>query len=148
MFLTRWEPYGNFSAVPKSLFSEIDKLFNGSWDDGVMKVKAWSPRVDIYEETDKVVLKAELPGIEPKDVDIHIDENTLYLKGERKIDSEVKEENLYRMERAYGTFGRSFALPISVESEKVLAEYKDGVLKITLPKREKSKSKQIKVAVK
>ncbi len=148
MLLTRWEPFRNLPAVPKSLFPDIDKLFNGFWDERVLEPRAWTPRVDIYEDADKVVLKAELPGIEPKDVDIHIDENTLYLKGERKIDSEVNEENLHRVERAYGTFARTFTLPTSVESEKVSAEYKDGVLKVTLPKREESKPKQIKVAAK
>jgi len=93
------------------------------------------------------VLKAELPGIDSKDVDIRLENNVLTLRGERKFDEEVKRDNYHRVERAYGTFTRSFTLPTVVDQEKIKAEYKDGVLRVTLPKREEAKPKQISIAV-
>jgi HSP20 family protein len=93
------------------------------------------------------VLKAELPGVDPKDVDIRIENNVLTISGERKFDSEVKKENYHRVERAYGTFTRSFTLPTMVDSGAVKAEFKDGVLRVTLPKREEAKPKQIQINV-
>ncbi len=103
--------------------------------------------MDIYENGDNLVLKAELPGINPDDVEVRVEDNTLYLKGERKFEKEVKEENYHRVERAYGTFARTFSLPNSIDSEKVAANYKDGVLTLTLPKREEAKPKTIKINV-
>jgi HSP20 family protein len=96
----------------------------------------WAPSVDIFE-----------PGIEPKDVDVRVENNVLTLRGERKFESEVKREKYHRVERAYGTFSRSFTLPSVVDTEKIKAEYKDGVLQVTLPQREESKPKQIQVSV-
>ena len=107
----------------------------------------WLPAVDIYEDEQAIVLKADLPEIDPKNVDIRVEDNTLFLKGERKFEKEVKEENFHRVERAYGSFARSFALPHTVAADKIVAEYKNGVLKITMPKREESKPKQIQVSV-
>jgi HSP20 family protein len=94
-----------------------------------------------------VVLKAELPGVDPKDVDIRIENNVLTLSGERKLDTEVQRENYHRVERAYGSFTRSFTLPSSVDTGNVKADFKDGVLRITLPKREEAKPKQIQINV-
>jgi HSP20 family protein len=108
---------------------------------------AWAPAVDIYEEEANIVLKAELPGVDPKDVDVRVENNVLTLRGERKVDSEVKKENYHRVERAYGSFGRSFTLPTVVDTEKIKAEYKDGVLRVTLPKREEAKPKQISISI-
>ena len=108
---------------------------------------AWAPAVDIYEKGTDVVLKAELPGLDPKDVDIRIENNVLTLKGERKIEDEIKQENYHRVERAYGGFTRSFTLPSTVDTTNVKADYKDGVLRITLPKREEAKPKQIQVDI-
>ena len=93
------------------------------------------------------MLKAELPGIEPKDVDVSVENNVLTLRGERKFESEVKREKYHRVERAYGTFSRSFTLPNVVDTDKIKAEYKDGVLQVTLPQREEAKPKQIEVSV-
>jgi HSP20 family protein len=104
--------------------------------------------VDIFETADNIVLKAELPGVDPKDVEIRVEDNTLYLKGERKFEREVKEENYHRVERSYGGFARSFSLPNSIDAEKVSAEYKDGLLTLTMPKREEAKPKTIKIDVK
>ena len=90
-------------------------------------------------------MKVELPGVDPKDLDVRIEDNTLFLKGERKLEKEVKEENYHRIERSYGSFTRSFALPSSVDDDKTSAEYKDGVLTLTMPKREEAKHKTIKI---
>ena len=90
-------------------------------------------------------MKVELPGVDPKDLDVRIEDNTLFLKGERKLEKEVKEENYHRIERSYGSFTRSFALPSSVNADKTSAEYKDGVLTLTMPKREEAKHKTIKI---
>jgi HSP20 family protein len=93
------------------------------------------------------VLKAELPGINPDDVEIRVEDNTLYLKGQRKFEKEVKEQNYHRVERSYGTFTRTFSLPNSVDADKVAANYKDGVLTLTMPKKEEAKPKTIKINV-
>jgi HSP20 family protein len=93
------------------------------------------------------VLKAELPGINPDDVEIRVEDSTLYLKGERKFEKDVKEENLHRVERSYGTFTRSFALPNSIDADKVKAEYQNGILTLTMPKREEAKPRSIKIDV-
>jgi HSP20 family protein len=103
--------------------------------------------VDIYENGDNLVLKAELPGINPDDVEIRVEDNTLYLKGERKFEKEVKEQNYHRVERSYGTFTRTFSLPNSIDADKVTANYKDGVLTLTMPKKEEAKPKTIKINV-
>ena len=107
----------------------------------------WAPAVDIYEQDNNIVLKAELPGVDPKDVDIRLENNTLTLRGERKFDDEVKKENYHRVERAYGAFTRSFTLPTVVDQGSIKAEFKDGVLRVTLPKREEAKPKQIQISV-
>jgi len=93
------------------------------------------------------VLKAELPGVNPDEVEIRVEDNTLYLKGERKFEKEVKEQNYHRVERSYGTFTRTFSLPNSVDADKVSANYKDGVLTLTMPKKEEAKPKTIKINV-
>ena len=93
------------------------------------------------------MLKAELPGIDPKDVDVQVENNVLTLRGERKLDSEVKRESYHRVERSYGAFSRSFTLPTVVDTEKIKAEYKDGVLRLVLPKKEEAKPKQISISV-
>jgi HSP20 family protein len=103
--------------------------------------------VDIYENGDSLVLKAEVPGINPDDVEIRVEDNTLYLKGERKFEKEVKEQNFHRVERSYGTFTRTFSLPNSVDADKVSANYQDGVLTLTMPKKEEAKPKTIKINV-
>ena len=103
--------------------------------------------MDIYENGDSLVLKAEVPGINPDDVEIRVEDNTLYLKGERKFEKEVKEQNYHRVERSYGTFTRTFSLPNSVDADKVSANYQDGVLTLTMPKKEEAKPKTIKINV-
>jgi len=115
--------------------------------EGEVSTRTWAPPVDIYENGDSLVLKAELPGIDPDDVEIRVEDNTLYLKGERKFEKEVKEQNYHRVERSYGTFTRTFSLPNSIDADKVAANYKDGVLTLTMPKKEEAKPKTIKINV-
>jgi HSP20 family protein len=105
----------------------------------------WAPAVDILENEREIVIKAELPGIELKDVAVTIDNNVLTLKGERHVDKDAKKDNFHRMERAYGVFARSFALPEHVDASRVTAEFKVGLLTVTLPKSEAAKSRSIEI---
>lgn len=133
------------------LQERIDRAFSdayGRGDDGLMTAGAWVPPVDIYQNGDnEIVLKAELPDISREDIDITVDNGTLTIKGDKKLSSDVKEENLHRVERRYGPFSRSFSLPQTVDSAKVAADYKNGVLTVRLPLREEAKPRQIKVDV-
>jgi HSP20 family protein len=106
---------------------------------------AWVPAVDIYETKDELVLKADLPDIDRKDVSIRVEDNVLTVSGERKMDKEVKEENYHRVERAYGSFQRSFSLPNTVDRDGIKASFKDGVLRVSLPKRAETKPKEVKI---
>src|SRR5437762_12864414 len=141
MSLVKWDPFREFNAWNDRLGS-----FPGRNWDGPLSTTAWNPSVDIFENDNEVVFKAELPGMNAKDIDVKLETNILTLKGERRFEKETKEENYHRIEREYGTFSRSFALPTAVNGEKVAAEYKDGVLKVTLPKKAEIKPKPIKIA--
>jgi len=117
----------------------------GNWDRAV-STTTWNPSVDIFENDNEVVIKAELPGMDAKDIEVRLENNVLILKGERRFEKEAKEENYHRVEREYGVFSRSFSLPAAVNGDKITAEYKDGILKVLLPKKEETKSKPIKIA--
>jgi HSP20 family protein len=147
MAIVRWEPFRNLVNSQ----GEFDRFFREAFSplvgQGEVSTRTWAPAVDIYENGDNLVLKAELPGVNPDDVEIRVEDNTLYLKGERKFDNEVKEQNYHRVERTYGTFTRTFSLPNSIDSDKVAANYKDGVLTLTMPKKEEAKPKTIKINV-
>jgi HSP20 family protein len=108
---------------------------------------AWAPPVDIYETENELVVKADLPDVDPQDLDIRVENNILTIRGERKFESKANEDNYLRIERAYGSFSRSFSLANSVKSEAIKADYHNGVLTLSLPKREEAKPKQIKVNV-
>jgi HSP20 family protein len=107
----------------------------------------WVPAVDIVEREHEITLKAELPGVEPRDVAISLENNVLTLQGHRESEKEVRKENYYRMERATGAFARSFTIPVSIDSDRVTADFKNGLLTITLPKKESSKGRTIEVNV-
>ena len=149
MAIVRWQPFCDLMATERG----FDRLFRDAFSsvlpvrEGEFPTRAWAPAVDICENENNIVLKAELPGVDPKDVEVRVEDNTLYLKGERKFEKDTKEENYHRIERSYGSFARSFALPNSIDAEKVAAEYKDGLLTLTLPKREETKPKTIKINV-
>ena len=144
--LTRWEPFREFSTLQ----DRMNRLFRetqGNGQDEALTSSSFAPAVDVYEDEHNVALKIEVPGIDEKDIDVRIENNTLTVHGERKIEKEEKEENYRRVERQYGSFTRTFNLPPTVDAEKVQADYDKGVLKITLPKKAEAKPKQIKVNV-
>lgn len=136
----------------RSMQEQMNRLLNLSWNHDLagedMKEGLWQPAVDIYETEDSIVIKAELPDVEQKDIEVRIEDNTLTLKGERKHEGEVKKENYHRIERYFGSFQRSFSLPANIQQDNVCAACDRGVLTITLPKKEETKPKQIKVEVK
>ncbi|MDO8444510.1 MAG: Hsp20/alpha crystallin family protein [Deltaproteobacteria bacterium] len=148
MALVRWDPFRDIITLRE----RMDRMFEDSLSRFRIPEEAtmptfWSPSVDIYETDENIVLKAELPGVDKKEVSVEVKDNTLILKGERKREKEVKEENYHRVERSFGTFMRSFSLPVTVKQDQVKAKFKDGVLEVTLPKAEEAKHKQVKVEV-
>jgi len=148
MTLVRWsDPLREFAQLQ----DRINRVFTDAYgrsDEGLMTSGTWAPPVDIYQNGDhEVVLKAELPDMTREDIDITVDNGTLTIKGEKKLANDVKEEHFHRIERRYGTFSRSFSLPQTVDTGKVAAEYRNGVLTVRLPLREEAKPRQIKVDV-
>ncbi len=148
MALIRWDPFREMSALQERmnrLFSDVRAQAPVRGEEIVQG--AWIPAVDIFETNEAIVLKAELPGITAQDISVEVKDNTLTLKGEKKFEKEVKEENYHRVERSYGSFQRAFTLPGTIHPEKVKAKFKDGILEITLPKVEEAKPKQVKVEI-
>jgi HSP20 family protein len=144
MAITRWDPFREVVALQNRVNSLFREMNEG---DSPLTAANFVPPVDIYEDAKKVVLKLEVPGIEEKDLDIRVENNTLTVKGERKFEKEEKEENFHRIERRYGTFYRAFTLPSTVDSEHVQASYQNGILKLELSKKPEAQPKQIKVNV-
>ena len=149
MTMVRFDPFRELSTMQDRINRIFGDAYTRRYDDGEMTQRGeWFPPVDIYENAnEEVVLKAELPGIAREDIDLRVENNTLTLRGERKRDAEVKQDQYHRVERSYGAFTRSFSLPTRIDTEKVRAEFKDGVLSITLPVKAESKPRQISVAV-
>jgi HSP20 family protein len=145
--ITRWEPFREFSTLQ----DRMDRLFRDSYGnegrEGSLATSTFAPPVDVYEDEHNITLKIEVPGIDEKDIDIRLENNTLTVHGERKFEKEEKEENYRRVESQYGSFTRSFTLPTTVDAEKISANYDKGVLKIELAKKAEAKPKQIKVSV-
>jgi HSP20 family protein len=148
MAIIRWsDPFREFAQLQ----DRVNRVFTESFsrqDEGLTTSGSWVPPVDIYHNGEhEVVIKAELPDMTREDIDITVDHGTLTLRGEKKFSSEVKEEHVHRIERRYGSFSRSFTLPQTVDTSKVAAEYRNGVLTVRLPLREEAKPRQIKVDV-
>src|ERR1700730_3435317 len=144
--LTRWDPFRELNTLQ----DRMHRLFRESLREGQdesLGTSSFSPAVDVYEDDHNVSLKIEVPGIDEKDIDVRIENNTLIVHGERNIDKEEREENYRRIERQYGSFTRTFTLPNTVDTDSVSANYDRGVLKITLAKKAEAKPKQIKVNV-
>lgn len=145
MAIARFDPFRDLAVLQ----DRVNRLFGdayGTREEGVFS--NWVPAVDIFENDKKeLVLKAELPDVKKEDVSVTVENNTLTLSGERKFDSEVKKENYHRIERAYGSFSRSFSLPATVDTVKIGAEFKSGVLTVRLPFREEAKPRSIAVEV-
>jgi HSP20 family protein len=147
--ITRWDPFREFVTIQ----DRMNRLFRDSYGNNesgreeALTNTAFAPPVDVYEDEHNVTLKIEVPGIDEKDIDVRIENNTLTVHGERKFEKEEKEENYRRVERQYGSFTRTFTLPQTVDQESVQADYDKGVLKIKLQKKAEAKPKQIKVNV-
>lgn len=144
MELVRWNPFGGGLRVR----NPMDNFFNDLFQPAVcinedMAATAWNPAVDVYENKDEIIIKAELPGVEKKDIKVDVNAGILTLKGERNHEKEVKEEDYYRKESVYGKFERSFRLPGRTDSDKIKADFKDGILKVSVPKTEETKPKKI-----
>ena len=144
--LTRWDPFRHASQFQEQMSRLLEDAFLRPRAES-SALTTWAPAVDIYETEEELVVKADLPDINEKDLDLRVEHNTLTLRGERKFEKEVSEDNFLRVERAYGSFTRSFALPSTVNTEAIKAEYRNGVLTVRMPKREESKPKQIRVNV-
>lgn len=139
----RRDPFGNLSTLQDQMNRLFESSFRGQSDESALTT--WAPSVDIYETENELVLKADLPEVPEKDIDIHVENNMLTIRGERKFEQKVKQDNYLRVERAYGAFSRSFSLPNTVDTEGIKAEYKSGVLTVIMPKRAESKPKQVKI---
>jgi len=146
MSITRYDPFRDL----RNLQDEVNRLFSSSFtrsfgDEGFAR-GAWAPSVDIYENKDQIVLEAELPGMNREDFELTIENNVLTLRGERRFEKKEESDNYHRVERSYGGFSRSFTLPQTVSAENATAEYKNGVLRVTLAKREEVKARRIEIA--
>ncbi len=145
---TRWDPFNELEEMEKrlaTLFGRAPLRKNG--DKEVMTVAEWAPLVDITEDEKEYVIKAELPEVKKEDVKLTVHDDVLSISGERKYEKEEKGKKYHRVERAYGSFTRSFTLPEDADASKVAADYKDGVLKVHLPKSEKARPKSIEVKI-
>ncbi|HEX8746782.1 MAG TPA: Hsp20/alpha crystallin family protein [Pyrinomonadaceae bacterium] len=145
MSIVRYDPFRDL----RTLQDEVNRLFSTNLsrafgDEGIAR-GAWMPHVDIYENKDHIVLEAELPGMNREDFDLSIENNIITLRGERRFEKKDEGDNYHRVERAYGTFTRSFTLPQTVSAEGAAADYKNGVLRVTLPKREEVKARRIEI---
>ena len=146
MSITRYDPFRDL----RTLQDEVNRLFSTSFsrsfgDDGIAR-GAWTPGVDIYENKDEIVLEAELPGMNREDFELTVENNVLTLRGERRFEKRDEADNYHRVERSYGTFTRSFTLPPTVAADTATAEYKNGVLRVVLKKREEVKARRIEIA--
>jgi HSP20 family protein len=143
--LNRWEPFRGAATLQE----QVNRLFGNALEHSgeESNLTSWAPAVDIYETEHELVVKADLPEVDPKELDIRVENNLLTIRGERKFEKKVNEDNYLRVERAYGSFSRSFSLANTVNAEAIKADYQNGVLTLTIPKREEAKPKQIKVNV-
>jgi HSP20 family protein len=150
MAIVRWlDPFRDLSVIQDRMNQIFeDALARSRGREEGLRTGMWTPAVDIYENSDFVVVKAELPGVEKDRISVEVKEGILTLRGERGFDNELKKESYHRIERSYGSFQRSFSLPVSVDQEKVTARFQNGVLEVQLPKKDQVKPKQIEVDVK
>ncbi|MFB3853102.1 MAG: Hsp20/alpha crystallin family protein [Vicinamibacterales bacterium] len=147
MAIVRWDPFRELSDVQERVNRVLGEFYGRRGEDDVMRRGTWVPPVDIMQKGSDIVLKAELPDMKREDIDIRVENNTLIISGEKKFEEGVREEDCHRIERAYGRFSRSFSLPATIDTDKVGADYKNGVLTVKLPIREEAKPRQIQVQV-
>jgi HSP20 family protein len=147
MAVIKWDPFRDLNILQdrmNRLFEDTGRGIRRGEEPASTTI--WSPAVDIYETEGEIVVQAELPGMDRKDISLNLENNVLTIRGDRQFKKETKEDNYHRIERSYGGFSRSFSIPTSVEEDKIRADYKDGVLRIALPKKEQAKPKQIQIA--
>lgn len=145
MTLLRWNPLNEMSLLQNQMNRLFDSALHG-WPGEVNGTTQWAPAADICETQDELTVTLDLPGIDPKMVDIRVENNVLTIRGERQFDETKNNDNFHRIERSYGAFARSFTLPTFVDADKIRAGCKNGVLNITLPKAEAAKPKRIQIA--
>jgi HSP20 family protein len=146
MAITRWDPFRDLSILQERMNRVFEDAAVRGWkNDEPSATTSWSPAVDIYETDSEIMFQAELPGVDRKDIALQLENNVLTLKGDRRFEKETNQENYHRIERSYGGFSRAFTIPTIVDEDKIRADYKDGILKIALPKKEQVKAKQIKI---
>jgi HSP20 family protein len=144
--LNRWEqPFRGATNLQEQINRVFGDLVGRTGEES--NLTPWAPAVDIFETENELVVKADLPDVNPQDLDIRVENNVLTIRGERKFENEVNEDNYLRIERSYGSFSRSFSLASSVNADAINADYQNGVLTLSIPKREEAKPKQIKVNV-
>jgi len=146
MAVVRWDPFRDLNMLQDRMNRLFDDAGRTWRSDDPAATTTWSPAVDIFETEGEIVVKAELPGMDRKDIALNLEKNVLTLRGERRFAKEAKDDNYHRIERSYGAFSRAFSIPATVDEEKINADYKEGVLKIVLPKKEQVKPKQIRIA--
>ena len=147
MAVVKWDPFRDLISIQDRMNRLFEQTLSRSRGEEAASAATWTPAVDIYETVETIVMKAELPGVSREDIQIQINDNTLTLKGERRFAKDVQEESYLRIERAYGSFHRSFTLPATVRQESIRAVFRDGVLELTLPKAEEAKPKRIAIEV-
>ena len=151
--LTTWKPFrdlaplGDFDRMRREMDHLWDSFFDGTVEKRAREDSVWLPSVDVSETKNDIVVKAEMPGMDPKDIDVSLSDGHLLIKGEKKHEKEEKEEDYHFVERSYGSFVRSVHLPKEVKHDKISASYKNGVLKVVLPKSEEAKTKGLKIKV-
>ena len=145
MAIIRWDPFRDLVTLREKMNRLFEEAFTSRGEEKDLVASTWTPSVDIYETENALILTAELPSLEEKDIEIKIEDNTLTLKGERNLEKETKEENYHRIERSYGSFYRSFTLPRNIDQDKIHAESGTGILKITMPKKPELKPKKVKI---
>ncbi len=145
--ITRWDPFRELNTITDRMNRLFQDTYGSQSGEGEGLTSSFVPAVDIYEDEHNVTVKMEVPGIDQKDMDVRLENNTLTVRGERKFEKDEKEENFRRVERRYGSFYRAFTLPNTLDPDKVQADYDNGVLKIKLAKKAEAKPKQIKVNI-
>jgi HSP20 family protein len=147
MAVVKWDPFRDLISIQDRMNRLFEQTLSRSRGEEGITAATWTPAVDIYETVDTIVMKAELPGLTREDIDIQIEDNTLILRGERRFAKDVQQENYLRIERAYGSFHRTFTLPATIQREEIRAVFRDGVLELILPKTEGAKPKRISIEV-
>ncbi len=145
MAIIKWDPTRDIVTLRDRMNRLFEDMSGAKSEDKDIMAGTWAPSVDIYENENEVVLAAEIPGVDEKDVEIKVEDNILTLRGERKFEKETKEENYHRIERSYGSFFRSFSLPSYIDQDRIEAEHENGVLKIRMPKRAELKPRKVKI---